>query len=115
MPGTFHYEYPTDDLDPAKEARKRIPEVELEHIAIVLERIRLDNLTGLHPHGYDNYPDSRTGAVLPPSIKGYQSIDVPNPELTRGKTRILKNLDNGDLYYTNIHNRGFYPIKPTSP
>lgn len=80
-------------------------------LATVLGKLLSGNFADLGLHRYDNRRHPATGAVLPPSEKGYLAVDVPNPALDRGGARLVIHQSTGQMYYTNNHYRSFYPIR----
>lgn len=83
---------------------------EQQKVADALTLIVNGDLATLNPHTYLNYPHPRTGAVLPLSVGGYTTYDVPGIGAGRGAGRLIVDNVSGAIYYTNTHYRSFYPV-----
>ncbi len=107
---TVHHIPTQNPLDPKQLNNPIIPPEEQQKIAAALT-IYYNNSAVLHPHVYQNRPDSITGAVLPPSTVGYVAYDVPGLSSGRGEGRIIVDQGTGEMYYTNNHYLSFYHIE----
>jgi hypothetical protein len=99
-----------DPLDPQRLNGPIAPD-EQQKIADALTLIINEDRAALNPQPYLNYPHPRTGAVLPPSVGGYTTHDVPGIGAGRGAGRLVVDNVSGAIYYTNTHYRSFYPVQ----
>jgi len=104
-----------DPLDPAHlNPTTGLTNVELNGIAYVLNALSNPRRAlALKPHDFRNVP-SKTGAVLPPSPKGYTAFDAFGTE-PRGPYRIIINNGTGEVFYTNNHYDSYWRIVDVTP
>ena len=94
-------------LDPAHLNTAPMTPVQGKQVIDTLNALKKGTTQDLNPHPYNNFPDFTTGAILPPSAKGYTTFYVPG---ATWRERVVIDNATGNTFYTNSHYQSFYQV-----